>query len=65
MEKQNIHFEDKIARIKNIIDKLNNTEITLKDGMQLYKEGIEEIKEAQKMLEEAKQIYDEFNKEKE
>ena len=45
-EKDNIHFEDRIAKIKQIIDKLNNTEITLKDGMQLYKDGVDEINEA-------------------
>lgn len=58
-----IHFEDRIAKIKEIIDKLNNGEITLKDGMQLYKDGANEIKEAQKMLENAKNIYNEINKE--
>lgn len=61
-KKDNIHFEDRIAKIKQIIDKLNNTEITLKDGMQLYKDGVDEIIEAQKMLESAKNLYDEINK---
>ena len=60
-EKDNIHFEDRIAKIKQIIDKLNSTEITLKDGMQLYKDGVDEINEAQKMLESAKNLYDEIN----
>ena len=60
-ESNNIHFEDRIAKIKQIIDKLNNAEITLKDGMQLYKDGIDEINEAQKMLESAKNLYDEIN----
>ena len=60
-EKDNIHFEDRIAKIKSIIDKLNSTEITLKDGMQLYKDGVDEINEAQKMLESAKNLYDEIN----
>ena len=60
-EKDNIHFEDRIAKIKQIIDKLNNAEITLKDGMQLYKDGVDEINEAQKMLESAKNLYDEIN----
>lgn len=58
-----VHFEDRITKIKEIINKLNNTEITLKDGMQLYKDGVAEIKEAQKMLENAKNLYDEINKE--
>ncbi len=62
-ESKEVHFEDKITKIKEIINKLNNTEITLKDGMQLYKDGVAEIKEAQKMLENAKNLYDEINKE--
>lgn len=63
-EQNSIHFEDRIARIKEIIDKLNNTEITLKDGMKLYKDGVNEIKEAQKMLENAKNLYDEIKEQK-
>lgn len=62
-ESNEVHFEDRITKIKEIINKLNNTEITLKDGMQLYKDGVSEIKEAQKMLENAKNLYDEINKE--
>lgn len=62
MSEKDIHFEDRIAKIKSIIDKLNSTEITLKDGMQLYKDGVDEINEAQKMLESAKNLYDEINK---
>lgn len=62
-ESKEVHFEDRITKIKEIIDKLNNREITLKDGMQLYKDGVAEIKEAQKMLENAKSLYDEINKE--
>lgn len=62
-ESKEVHFEDRITKIKEIIDKLNNREITLKDGMQLYKDGVAEIKEAQKMLENAKNLYDEINKE--
>ncbi len=62
-ESNEVHFEDRITKIKEIINKLNNTEITLKDGMQLYKDGVDEIKEAQKMLENAKNLYDEINKE--
>ena len=61
---ENIHFEDRIAKIKQIIDKLNDTEITLKDGMQLYKDGVDEINKAQKMLESAKNLYDEINAKK-
>lgn len=60
-ESKEVHFEDRITKIKEIINKLNNTEITLKDAMQLYKDGVNELDSAQKMLEEAKQIFDEIN----
>lgn len=53
-------FEDKIKRIKEIIDKLGNVDLSLKDGMELYKEGVKEIDEAQKMLENAKILYNEI-----
>ncbi|RAX55190.1 exodeoxyribonuclease VII small subunit [Helicobacter sp. 16-1353] len=53
-------FEDRIKRIKEILDSLNNADLSLKDGMELYKEGIKEISEAQKMLEEAKILYNEI-----
>lgn len=53
-------FENKIKRINEILDSLNNVDLALKDGMALYKEGIKEINEAQKMLEEAKILYDEI-----
>lgn len=56
-------FENKIKRIKEILDSLNDTELSLKNGMELYKEGVREISEAQKMLEEAKNLYDEIKDE--
>lgn len=51
-------FEDKIEKIKDIINKLNSADINLKDSMKLYNEGIKEINSAQKMLEEAKNQYE-------
>lgn len=58
---EEVNFEDRITKIKDIITKLNG-EVTLKDAMKLYQDGVNEINLAQKMLEEAKQIYDEINK---
>lgn len=55
-----MEFEERIKKIKEIINSLNNPEITLKDGMELYKEGISQITQAQKMLEEAKNVYNEI-----
>jgi exodeoxyribonuclease VII small subunit len=47
-------FEKKIQKTKEILEKLMQQEITLKESVELYKEGMKELKEAQKMLEEAK-----------
>lgn len=58
---EEVNFEDRITKIKDIIAKLNG-EVTLKDAMKLYQDGVNELNLAQKMLEEAKQIYDEINK---
>ena len=55
-----MEFEEKVKRVKEILESLNNNELSLKDGMELYKEGIEALKEAQKMLEEAKVQYEEI-----
>lgn len=53
-------FEDRIKRIKEILETLNKDDLSLKDGMELYKEGVNEIKQAQTMLEEAKILYNEI-----
>lgn len=55
-----MEFEDRIKKIKEIINSLNNPEITLKEGMELYKEGVSHITQAQKMLEETKNMYNEI-----
>ena len=55
-----MEFEQKVQRVKEILEKLNNNELSLKDGMELYKEGISHLKDAQKMLEEAKIQYEEM-----
>lgn len=55
-----MEFEQKIQRVKEILESLNNNELNLKDGVNLYKEGVEMINQAQKMLEEAKVQYEEI-----
>lgn len=55
-----MEFEQKVQRVKEILESLNKNELSLKDGMKLYKEGIDNLKEAQKMLEEAKVQYKEI-----
>lgn len=48
-----LDFETHVAKVKDIIQQLNNNALNLKDGMKLYKEAQEHINKANKMLEEA------------
>lgn len=50
---EELDFEQRIEKIKTIIQSLNNNEINLKDGLKLYQEAQEHLKHANKMLEEA------------
>lgn len=54
------NFEQKIQMAKDILMKLQEQDLSLKDGIDLYKAGIKELKEAQEMLESAKQTYSEI-----
>jgi len=56
-----MHFEEKIKKSKEILDKLMDPEITLENSVKFYKEGLKELQEAQKLLEEAKIAFEEFH----
>lgn len=56
MSEEKITFEQKIEKSKELLDKLNDPEITLEASMDVYKTGIKELEEAQKLLDEAKLI---------
>jgi len=47
-------FEKKLEEAKKLLEKLNDSEISLYDAMQYYKKGIKLLEEAGKMIEEAK-----------
>jgi len=51
-------FEDKLKNAKEILEKLSDPGITLKDGMSEYKKGIKILNEATKMIEDAKLEYE-------
>lgn len=53
-------FEEKIECIKEILTKLNASDLNLKDGVSLYKEGLKQLNEAQEMLEKARLEYEEI-----
>lgn len=51
-------FEQKIEKVKEILSKLNASDLNLKDGVMLYKDGLKELQEAQDMLEQAQLEYE-------
>ena len=46
-------FEEKLARLNEIVEKVENTTLSLEDAMKLYEEGNALIKDLQKSLDEA------------
>ncbi len=55
--KEDINFEDKIAKAKELLEKLSNPQITINESLKLYNDGLKELEVAQKLLEEAKLIF--------
>lgn len=46
-------FEEKLTRLNEIVEKVENTTLSLEDAMKLYEEGNVLIKDLQKSLDEA------------
>ena len=55
MEKKQT-FEEKLTRLNEIVEKVENTTLSLEDAMKLYEEGNSLIKDLQKSLDEAETI---------
>jgi len=53
-------FEKKLKEAKELLEKLNDPEITLHEAMEYYKKGIRLLEEATKMIEEAKLQFQEI-----
>jgi len=60
-----LDFEKRVEEAKEMLKKLSDPEITLKESVELYKRGMKALKEAQKMLEEAKVEIEQIKKESE
>ncbi|MUU28659.1 exodeoxyribonuclease VII small subunit [Helicobacter pylori] len=52
-------FEEHVYALERVIDRLNDPDLSLKDGMDLYKTAMQELFLAQKLLENA---YSEYEK---
>jgi exodeoxyribonuclease VII small subunit len=48
-------FEEKVARAQQLLKRLGEPDITLKEAVECYREGIRLLQEAERLLEEAKQ----------
>lgn len=46
-------FEEKLTRLNEIVEKVENTTLSLEDAMKFYEEGNALIKDLQKSLDEA------------
>jgi exodeoxyribonuclease VII small subunit len=53
-------YEEKLKQAKELLEKLNNPEITLYEGMEIYKKGVKIIEEAEEILQKAKLEYEEI-----
>ncbi len=62
-ELEQINFEEKIIKAKELLEKLSNPQITLSDSIKVYKTGVKELEDAQELLDEAKLIFSTANKE--
>ena len=56
-KQEDINFEDKIAKAKELLEKLSNPQITINESLKLYNDGLKELEIAQKLLEEAKLVF--------
>ncbi len=56
-KQEDINFEDKIAKAKELLEKLSNPQITINESLKLYNDGLKELEVAQKLLEEAKLVF--------
>ncbi len=59
---EDIDFEKRLERSKEILDKLMKPDITLTQSISLYKDGLNELKEASRLLEEVKLSLSEYQK---
>jgi len=57
---EEMSFEDKLKKAKDILEKLSDPSIALKDAMKEYKRGISILNDATKMIEEAKLEYEQL-----
>lgn len=53
MQNNDFDFESKLKNAKEVLETLQNPQITLEESIKAYEKGMQELLEAQKILEEA------------
>ena len=53
MQNNDFDFESKLKNAKEVLETLQNPQITLEESIKAYEKGMKELLEAQKILEEA------------
>lgn len=53
MQNNDFDFESKLKNAKEVLETLQNPQITLENSIKAYEKGMKELLEAQKILEEA------------
>lgn len=59
-ESKQVSFEEYLSIISQCLEKLEQEEITLNEGLEIYKKGMENLQKAQKILENAQLQCDEL-----
>ncbi len=59
---ENVDFERNIKNAQDILEKLKDENISLRDGIKLYEQGKKELDMAKKLLENAKAKFSELTK---
>ena len=54
-------FEEALLKLNEIVEKLDDGELTLEDSVKLYKEGIDLSAQCKKQIDEAKLKVNEYN----
>ena len=58
--KQEVSYQEYLSIISQCLEKLEQEEITLNEGLEIYKKGMENLQKAQKILENAQLQCDEL-----
>ncbi len=53
-KQEDINFEDKITKAKELLEKLSNPQITINESLKLYNDGLKELETSSKVIRRSK-----------